>query len=941
MYPFPRRVYQAGLGLASLLLVLCAVVATAFAQQAGEGTIRGEVTDPTGALVRHAKITLRATAASPLTTTSGDYGEFLFNGVSAGEYSLKVEAQGFREDQRNVTLGPSQQLTLAIRLSIQVQRQRVSVSDDELNSSPEHNLGAVILRGSDLDALPTDSRDLMQRLQIMSGSDVASQFFVDGFTVDHLPPKSSILEIRMNQDPFAAAYDAPGNGRIEIVTKPGSDKLQGSLEMVGEDSSLNSQNPYVAAQSPYASFYFQGSVSGALTKASSGFLSAAEESIGSQSFVHAATSSTGSAYTQTVDSPQFEYEIAPRVDFQVGKIQTFSLRYDLDRELQDNLLQSPFSLPIQAVDTRHTEHTIQWSDTQTFGPRALNVVRLQWIRLDNSTTSRNGSTSILVQGAFNGGGNNLGRLSDHQYQYEVQDDASLLFGKHLLHLGGRLRDIDDNNSSTGGFNGEFIFSSIQAYETTQQGIADGLSPAEIRAIGGGASQFSITAGTPNISVNLADLGLYIEDEWKPTENMTLTPGFRFETQNHIHDRADFAPRLSYGWAIGAKGSKPALAVFRAGTGLFYQRFTSDLVLNAARQNGVLDQQYVVQDPDFYPNLPSPGELGPATLPTIYQIGPRVHAPSLLRTTVGLERQISKRFFLHADYTWERGIDQLLTRNINAPLPGTYNPADPGSGTRPLGTLQNIYEYQSEGASRRDELYVNARFTTKPVTIYGYYLLGKRKSDTQGAASFPSNQYDLHADYGRASNDIRNRLYLGSILNLPLQFELDPFAIIQSNAPFNITVGQDLNGDSQFNDRPAFATDLSRPSVYHTRWGNFDANPIPGQTIIPMNYGVGPSTVMLDMTLSRTTSFGPALEKPGASKVAPGSAAKAKAKDPVARRYQLNFGLEAQNVFNQTNGGLPVGVLGSPIFGQSTSLTSTQFTTPQANRILYLHMVLTF
>ena len=939
MFPFPRRVFQTGLGLASLLLVFCAVVATAYAQQAGNGTIRGEVTDPTGALVRGAKVTLRATAASPLTTTSGDYGEFAFTSVAAGVYSLKVEARGFRDDQRNITLGPRQQLILAIRLSIQIQRQQISV-DDELNSSPDHNLGAVILRGSDLDALPTDSRDLMQRLQIMSGSDVASQFFVDGFTVDHLPPKSSILEIRMNQDPYASAYDAPGNGRIEIVTKPGSDKLQGSLEMVGEDSPLNSQNPYVAAQSPYSSFYFQGSVSGALSKASSGFLSGAEESIGSQSFVHAVTSSTGPAYTQTVDSPQFEYEITPRVDFRVGKIQTFSLRYDLDREIQDNLLQSQFSLPIQAVDTRHTEHTIQWSDTQTFGPRALNVVRLQGIRLDNSTASRNESTSILVEGAFNGGGNNLGRLSDRQYQYELQDDASLLFGKHLLHFGGRLRDIDDSNSSTGGFNGVFIFSSIQAYEATRQGIADGLSPADIRAIGGGASQFSITAGTPNISVNVTDLGLYVEDEWRPTANMTLTPGLRFETQNHIHDRSDFAPRLSYGWAIGAKGGKPALAVLRAGAGLFYQRFTSDLVLNAARQNGVLDQQYVVQDPDFYPNPPPPDELGPATLPTIYQIGPRLHAPALLRATVGLERQFSKRFFLHADYTWERGTDQLLTRNINAPLPGTYNPADPGSGTRPLGTLQNIYEYQSEGASRRGELYVNARFTTKPVTIYGYYLLGKRESDTQGAASFPSNQYDLHADYGRASNDIRDRLYLGSILNLPLRFKLDPFAIIQSNAPFNITVGRDLNGDSQFNDRPAFATDLSRPSVYRTRWGIFDADPMPGQTIIPVNYGVGPSTVMLDMTLSRTTSFGPALEKPAPSNTSP-SAGKTKAKDPIARRYQLNLGVEAQNVFNQMNGGLPVGVLGSPLFGHSTSLTSTQFTTPQANRILYLHMVLTF
>lgn len=932
MYSNPCRVLRIALRLALPALVFLFGVATGFAQRTSGGKIRGQVKDPAGAIVRGAKITLRASTRSPLTTVSGDYGEFEFPTVTPGEYSFTVRAKGFRTDRRQITVKPRQQLTFAIRLKIQIDRQQVSVSDEDLDSTPGRSLGAVVLRGSDLDALATNSRDLMQQLRVMSGSDVAPQFYVDGFTANRLPPKSDIMEVRMNQDPYSAAYDAPGSGRIEVTTKPGSEKIHGSIETVGEDSPLNSRNPYVATQTPYSSFYSLGSVSGPLNKTSSWLLSGAEESIGSQSFVHADISSAGPAYTQTVQSPQFEYEVTPRIDFQAGGVNAISVRYDLDRETQNDLLQSQFSLPTQAVDTRQTQHTLQWTDTQTFGPRALNVVRFQLLRLDSSTTSRTGGASVLVQGAFNGGGNNLGRLYDRQYQSELQDNASLLFGKHLLHFGGRLRDTHDTNSSTGGFNGEFIFSSIQAYKATQQGITQGLTPAQIRANGGGASQFSITAGTPNIAVNVADLGLYVEDEWRMTENMTLTPGLRYETQAHIPDHSDLAPRLSYGWSIGARGSKPPIAVLRAGAGLFYQRFTSDLVLNAARQNGVLDRQYVVQDPDFYPNLPSPNELGPAALPTIYQIGPRVHAPSLLQATIGLERQFSKHFSAHADYTWDRGTDLLLTRNINAPLPGTYDPAQPGSGTRPLGTLQNIYQYQSEGSSRSNELYVNVRLTTRPVTIYSDYTLQKRNTDTQGAASFPSNQYDLHADYGRAANDIRNRLYFGGMLSLPWRFTLDLFAIIQSSAPFNITVGQDLNGDSQFNDRPAFATDLSRPSVFHTPWGNFDADPMPGQTIIPINYGVGPSTMMLNMNFFRVTSFGPALEE---------QASAGKSRDPIARRYQLNLGMEAQNILNQVNGAPPIGVLGSPLFGHSTSLAATQYTTPQANRALYFHMLMSF
>ncbi len=90
--------------------------------------------------------------------------------------------------------------------------------------------------------------------------------------------------------------------------------------------------------------------------------------------------------------------------------------------------------------------------------------------------------------------------------------------------------------------------------------------------------------------------------------------------------------------------------------------------------------------------------------------------------------------------------------------------------------------------------------------------------------------------------------------------MNPFLVYQSSAPFNIVVGQDLNGDNQFNDRPTFATDLTRPSVVHTQWGTFDTQPIAGQTVIPINYGKGPSTVIFNTRLQKNFNFGPALPR---------------------------------------------------------------------------------
>ena len=136
------------------------------------------------------------------------------------------------------------------------------------------------------------------------------------------------------------------------------------------------------------------------------------------------------------------------------------------------------------------------------------------------------------------------------------------------------------------------------------------------------------------------------------------------------------------------------------------------------------------------------------------------------------------------------------------------------------------------------------------------------------------------------------------------------------------------------DRPAFATDLSRSSVVATRYGIFDTNPMPGQTIIPMNYGQSPTLFSLSAELFRQFTFGPAIPAdPSAPKPAAGAPAP-KGKPYVARKYNLFFAIEAENVINHVNLGPPVGTLGSPLFGQSTSLNPASGST-NANRVVNL------
>ena len=78
-----------------------------------------------------------------------------------------------------------------------------------------------------------------------------------------------------------------------------------------------------------------------------------------------------------------------------------------------------------------------------------------------------------------------------------------------------------------------------------------------------------------------------------------------------------------------------------------------------------------------------------------------------------------------------------------------------------------------------------------LSLFGYYSLNYANSDTTGASGFPSNQYDVAADYGRASFAIRDRVFMGGTIGLPRGFRLSPFMIFNSGSPYNVTVGQDL------------------------------------------------------------------------------------------------------------------------------------------------------
>jgi hypothetical protein len=295
--------------------------------------------------------------------------------------------------------------------------------------------------------------------------------------------------------------------------------------------------------------------------------------------------------------------------------------------------------------------------------------------------------------------------------------------------------------------------------------------------------------------------------------------------------------------------------------------------------------------------------------------------------------------------------------MNAPLPGTFLPAVPGSGVRPLG-INNYFEYDSTGRFDQNQLIftVGSRLS-RNVSFNANYTYSRTNSDSDGSGTFAANPFDFTSEYGSASNDIRHRFSLFGNVRTRWGISLSPFLIVSSAAPFNITIGRDLNGDTLFTERPALATDLTKPGVIVTKFGAFDPNPTLGSQIIPRNYGRGPGSLVANLRVSKSWAFGSerrtaATQTPGQGNRGGGAERGGGAGAPrggfggggggggqrgggagggggprgggggfgggESKRYNLTLSVNFQNILNHANLGRPVGNLSSSSFGLSTS-----------------------
>jgi len=813
------------------------VASASFAQSA---RVKGRVMDSSGSVMQGVMVKIYQGEAVVREAVTNDTGEFEIP-VNPGDYKLEITAPDFDTHSEIVKVTP-EMTPLAVTMELAQIAQNVEVTEtrNEISIDSDSSLSTTVLGRDFIEGLPDDEEELAAYLQQIAGTrggvGGGASFIIDGFTGGRIPPKDQIQEIRISNSPFSSEFSGIGYGRTEIITRAGTGTFRGQMNFQFRDESLNARNAFnvkedgsPAKRPPYQSRNINTNVSGPIIRNRLSLnLQARHTDNENSSIIRATTVNPDGTLLQHYDpilSPNSNRGMSARTQFSINKTNTLYTNINYQRQQNRNQGAGDFNLLDRASDRNSRNMDFQIRESTIIGAKYIHEARLQHARSTSKQTPRTTGVAINVLDTFNGGG---GQNKSSSNNNETEFGNLLMYSgtKWTLKVGSQGMVRRNHSLSENNFLGTWTFSELAKYQN------------------GEALRFTRTTGNPALDVSQFEIATFIQNDFRISSKFNWSFGVRFEDQTNIGDHNNFDPRTGFAWQIGKT------TVLRGGVGMFHERFSQGNVENLLRLDGTRQLQIIVSFdcernptncfPQTYPVIPEKAADVPASLRTR---SADLANPYNISQSISLEQQLWNGVGMTVSWDGERGVHLYRSRNINAPLPGL--------GIRPDPLKGNLYEIESTGLSRSNNLSFSMRTQLRgriQGQLFGSYTLGYTKSNTDGSFFYPVDSYDINSEWGRSGQDTRHRFNTGGQIRLPWGISTTTQINWSSSRPFNITTGRDDNADFTINDRPTDTAVCA--AVSPNLFQGIDCSAPTGK-MIGRNLGKGPGQFNITFNLQKT------------------------------------------------------------------------------------------
>ena len=851
---------------ASMLLVFLFVpvfVASAAAQTTG--TISGTVQDPGGGVLPGVMITVTNTGTSLVrSATTGPEGRYVLPALPPGSYDLRAELAGFKPHVRR-GLGLAVAETLALNITMQLGE--LAIEDVVIGTTPLVNTASSELSylvGSEtIQRLPLNGRNYTDLALLQpgvlayphrdGGSVVAHGL---GMSVNGQDPRSnaylldgtlqndftngpagsaagtalgmeSVREFRVEANAYSAEFGRNSGGQINVLTKSGTNRLEGSLYEYHRNDALDARNYFDTLEKPdFQRNQFGGSAGGPLRQdrlfffvgyealierlgktistvvpddnARQGILPSGNVGVNPAVAPYLAEypRANGRSLGQGLAEFNFPFEqrldqhfVQGRIDYNLSTADQFFARYTFDDA--DQFLPTDYPQFPRRFVSRNQFFTGEYR--RVFSARTLNTVRLGFSRTRiGQEVEANTSQPLapFVPGRATMGDIDVGGLRRFgpqssvdvrlvQNVFSLQDDFVHTRGRHLFKAGGMVEHYQDNMVNPTFSLGIYTFANLTEFLRSRSDSFIGLTP---------EAQF-------DRYWRFTLFGFYAQDEFQITPRLTVNGGLRYEFATLPEDKygrdvalpdlmapaptigplyenptfTNLSPRTGFAWDIFGDGS----TALRGGYGLYFNTNNhQNLIVTVT--NPPFTPRPVIANPAFpTPNFNLAGAI--SIRPIQYDLeNPRVHVYN-----VNVQREIGWRTAVTLGYAGSRGFNLLRSNDWNTALPVVQadgTPFFPASTPRQNRAFSTIELKSSDGESWYNALILDVRRRwSSGIAVQSSYTFSKTEDTTQASTFFSdatngttSAMPEFIPDYNRgpADFDVRHNWVLNFAWELP-------------------------------------------------------------------------------------------------------------------------------------------------------------------------------